>query len=150
MDGWTKLIVNNFNYWVHIVLMSMGLWAIITKNNIVKKIIGINIFQTSIYLLFISIGAKRSATLPIIINKLNQQTGQSDSNMMSAAVMAADYINPLPHAMMLTAIVVGVATVGVALALSNKVYRTYGTLEEDEILDQIRDHRNRGEEMENS
>jgi multicomponent Na+:H+ antiporter subunit C len=122
-------VVAKYNYWIYIALMMMGLYAIVIKNNLVKKIVGMNIFQTAIILFYISMGTKKGATIPIILH------GQD----APAAIRAADYINPLPHVLMLTAIVVAVATLGVALALSIKVHQRYGTLEEDEILRQIRE-----------
>lgn len=96
-----------------------------TKKNLVKKIIGMNILQTAVILFFISISAKNNATIPII------EHGQTSSH---SGVQAVDYINPLPHVLMLTAIVVAVATLGVALALVIKLFNQYGTLEEDEII----------------
>jgi multicomponent Na+:H+ antiporter subunit C len=92
---------------MYIALMMVGFYAMIAKNNLVKKIIGMNILQTAVILFFISTGAKTNATIPII--------------------------------MMLTAIVVAVSTLGVALALVIKLYQQYQTLEEDEILDQLGD-----------
>ena len=123
------MVMSKLNYWVYIALMMVGLYAIIAKNNLVKKIIGMNILQTAVILFFISLGAKEKATIPIIMH------GHS---IESHAVQAADYINPLPHVLMLTAIVVAVATLGVALALVIKVYQQYQTLEEDEILAQLK------------
>ena len=123
--------VTTYNYWVYIVLMMIGFYAMIVKNNLVKKIIGMNIIQTAIILFFISIGAKRGATIPIIMHG----HGGSDH----AAINAADYINPLPHVLMLTAIVVSVATLGVALAMAIKLYQEYNTLEEDDIRIQARE-----------
>jgi multicomponent Na+:H+ antiporter subunit C len=119
-------IIAQYNYIAVVILMMIGLYAMIVKNNLVKKIIGMNIFQTAIILFYVSIGAKKGGTIPIL---------QSHD---PAVIRAADYINPLPHVLMLTAIVVSVATLGVALALSLKIYRRYKTLEEDEILEQIR------------
>ena len=123
--------VTTYNYWVYVVLMMIGLYAIIVKNNLVKKIVGMNIVQTAIILFFISIGAKRGATIPIIMH------GHNGGD--HAAVHAVDYINPLPHVLMLTAIVVAVATLGVALALVIKLHQEYNTLEEDEIRPQLRE-----------
>ncbi|MGM0418500.1 MAG: cation:proton antiporter subunit C [Thermodesulfobacteriota bacterium] len=122
-------ILANYNYWIFIILMFIGLYGVIAKNNIVKKIIGMNIFQTSIILFFVSTSAKLEGTLPIIKNAGHNGGGHG--------VNAADYMNPLPHVLMLTAIVVSVATIGVALALAIKVYRNYETLEEDEIREKI-------------
>ena len=128
MEAFIDFVVSKFNYWAFIVLMMMGLWAMIGKRNYVKKIIGMNIFQTAIILFFVSIGAKKGATIPII------EHGHHGEHPV---IHAVDYINPLPHVLMLTAIVVSVATLGVALALAIKVYHQYGTLEEPEIQSQI-------------
>lgn len=122
--------VTTYNYWVYIVLMMIGLYAIIVKKNLVKKVIGMNIVQTAIILFFVSIGAKRGATIPIIAHGHGEEVH---------AVHAVDYINPLPHVLMLTAIVVSVATLGVALAMAIKLYQEYNTLEEDEIRTQARE-----------
>ena len=130
MHDLASIITSKLNYWIYIALMMIGLYAIITKNNLVKKIIGMNILQTSVILFFISIGAKNKATIPII----EHAHGPGDH-----AVQALNYINPLPHVLMLTAIVVAVATLGVALALIIKLHQQYGTLEEDEILAQLKD-----------
>ena len=97
----------------------------IGKRNLVKKIVGLNIFQTAIILFFVSTAAKRGATLPIIEHGYGHEMH---------AIEAASYVNPLPHVLMLTAIVVMVSTLGVALAFIIRIYRAYGTLDEDEIL----------------
>jgi len=110
--------------------MMVGLYGMITKNNLIKKIIGMNIFQTAIILFFISIGAKKGATIPIIIHTHGHEA--------QTMIKAYNYINPLPHVLMLTAIVVSVATLGVALALAIMVYRRFNTLEEDEIITEIK------------
>jgi multicomponent Na+:H+ antiporter subunit C len=120
-------IVSKYNYWIYIILMMIGFYAMIGKKNLVKKIIGINIFQTAIILFFISTAAKRGATLPII----EHAHGQG-----AHAIQTASYVNPLPHVLMLTAIVVMVSTLGVALAIAIAIYRRYDTLEENEILEQ--------------
>lgn len=131
MNETLELIIGKYNYWIYIVLMMIGLYAVIVKKNLVKKIIGMNILQTAIILFYVSIGTKRGATIPIISH------GHGDGG--SHAIHAVDYINPLPHVLMLTAIVVAVATLGVALALVIKIHKQYGTLEEDEIYEQIRE-----------
>ena len=131
MSDLLVLVISKINYWVYIVLMSIGLYAIIAKSNLVKKIIGMNIFQTSVILLYISIGAKQNATIPII---------EHDLHGAAHTVQAVDYINPLPHVLMLTAIVVAVATLGVALSLAVKVYQQYQTLEEKEILSILKEN----------
>ena len=130
MTDLVSTIVAKYNYWIYITLMMIGLYAMIAKNNLVKKIVGMNIFQTAIILFYVSIGVKKGATIPII------EHGHGSAHQ---AVHAVDYVNPLPHVLMLTAIVVGVATLGVALALAIKIYDRYTTLEEDDILAQIRE-----------
>lgn len=128
MEAILSVVISKYNYWIYISLMMIGLYAMIAKNNLIKKIIGMNILQTAIILFYISIGAKRDATLPIL---------QHGPHGGSHTVLAMDYINPLPHVLMLTAIVVAVSTLGVALALALRVHQQYGTLEEDEIYEQI-------------
>lgn len=117
-----ELIIGKYNYWIYIVLMMIGFYAMIAKRNLVKKLVGMNIFQTAIILFFVSTASKKGgATIPIL------QKGM--------AIIPSEYMNPLPHVLMLTAIVVMVSTFGVALALIIMIYRKYGTLEEDEILE---------------
>ena len=118
------LIVAKYNYWLYVVLMMIGLYAMIVKNNLIKKLVGMNIFQTAIILFYVSIGYKRGATLPIIENVHGGH---------GSVIHAIDYINPLSHVLMLTAIVVSVATFGVAMALAVRIYQRYQTLEEDEL-----------------
>ncbi len=129
MDDILTILVSRINWWAYILLMLIGLYGIIVKQNIIKKIIGLSILQTAIILFFVSIGAKRGATIPIIEHAHDAQ---------HAVAQAADFINPLPHVLMLTAIVVAVATLGVALALAIKIYELYGTLDEDEVLMQLK------------
>lgn len=121
-------IIGKFNYWMYIALMMIGFYAMIAKKNLVKKIVGMNIFQTAIILFFVSTSSKRGATIPII-----QKAHIEAEGLMNAA----QYVNPLPHVLMLTAIVVMVSTFGVALALLVMIYREYKTFEEDEIFDTI-------------
>ncbi|MDO8785767.1 MAG: cation:proton antiporter subunit C [Syntrophales bacterium] len=118
-------IVGKYNYWGYILLMMIGFYAMIGKRNLIKKLMGMNIFQWAIILYYISIGAKKGgATIPIIMG----------AHGHAVPAQAIQYVNPLPHVLMLTAIVVGVSTTGVALALIIMIYRRYNTLEEDEIL----------------
>lgn len=133
MEQLLQEIVAKYNYWLYIILMMIGLYAIIAKNNLIKKLVGMNIFQTAIILFFISMGYKKSATIPII------RHAHGPGHVTPESIEAAAYINPLPHVLMLTAIVVSVATFGVALALAIKVYLRYQTLEEDEIRTRIRE-----------
>jgi multicomponent Na+:H+ antiporter subunit C len=123
------VLISKYNYWGYIILMMVGLYAMIVKKNLVKKIIGMSILQTAIIFFYISIGVKKNATIPTIMHA-HEGTGD--------VIRAVDYLNPLPHVLMLTAIVVAVATLGVALALAVKIYRHYDTLEEDEIHDLLK------------
>lgn len=127
MEQIISTIAAKANFWTYVILMMIGLYAMIAKNNLVKKIVGMSIFQTAIIFFYISIGCKKGATIPIL-----KHHGHGQINI-------ADYVNPLPHVLMLTAIVVGVATLGVALALAIRIYNEYGTLEEDEINLKIQD-----------
>jgi multicomponent Na+:H+ antiporter subunit C len=128
MDGVLEILVSRINYWACIALMMIGLYGVIVKKNLMKKIIGMSILQTAIILFFVSIGAKRDATIPII---------EHVHDARHTTIDAVHFINPLPHVLMLTAIVVAVATVGVALSLIIKIYRQYNTLEENEIISQL-------------
>ena len=123
-----EFIIGHFNNVTYIVLMMIGFYAMTGKTNLVKKLVGMNIFQWSIILFFVSLGAKRGATIPIV------EGGHGEHLVLEAA----RYVNPLPHVLMLTAIVVGVATTGVALALLLRIHKGYGTLEEDELLEKVR------------
>ena len=107
--------VAHYIYWIVIALMMTGLYTVIAGGNLIKKIIGLNIFQVSVFLLYISIGAVAGATAPIL------------------AEGAVLYANPLPHVLILTAIVVGVATTALGLALVVRIKEAYGTIEEDEL-----------------
>ena len=113
-------LIANFNYVIVVILMMIGLWAMLTQKNLIKKCIGMAIFQTGIILFFISIGAKRLAKVPILSGD---------------GVPVVDKIaNPLTQILMLTAIVVGVATLGMGLALAQKIFRQHASFDEDDIL----------------
>lgn len=124
-----EFIALKYNYIITIIIMMIGLWAMISKNNLIKKLIGMSIFQTSIILFYISISAKKKATIPI----LSYAHGKSATEL----IQSAQYTNPLPHVLMLTAIVVGVATLGLALAIVIKISQEYSSIEEDEILESL-------------
>mgnify|MGYP001193395798 CR=1 FL=1 len=128
----TEFVIGHFNIITYIVLMMIGFYAMTGKTNLVKKLVGMNIFQWSIILFVVSLGAKRGATIPILLDDTNHDRNPE------VVLDAMQYVNPLPHVLMLTAIVVGVATTGVALALLLRIYSQYGTLEEDELLETIR------------
>ena len=126
-----EFIVSYYNYWMFIVLMMIGFYAMMAKRNLIKKIIGMNIFQSAIILFYISTSVKKGATVPILEHA-------HDGHGAGHAVDVMQYANPLPHVLMLTAIVVMVATLGVALAVVVMIYRRYNTLEEDEIIALLR------------
>ncbi len=126
------LIRDHFNFFVYIALMMTGFYAMMAKRNLVKKLVGMNIFQWSIILFFVSLGSKKGgAAIPIIIG------AHDHGHAENLVVKAADYVNPLPHVLMLTAIVVGVATTGVALALLLRIYKRYESVDEQEILKKL-------------
>lgn len=134
LEFFESTIRPNFNFWIYVILMMLGLWAVITKRNYIKKLIGLSIFQTAIILFYVSIGVKDGATIPII-----EHQDHSSEHHEEAVINPDHYANPLPHVLMLTAIVVGVSTLGVALAVAQSVFRDFGTLEEDEILVQLKE-----------
>ncbi|OED36267.1 Na+/H+ antiporter subunit C [Chromatiales bacterium (ex Bugula neritina AB1)] len=104
-----------FNYWVVIITMMSGLYIVMSSSHLVKKIIGLNIFQTAVFILFISMGKVSGGTAPILAEGITS------------------YSNPLPHVLILTAIVVGVATTALGLAIAVRIYESYGTVDEIEI-----------------
>jgi len=105
-----------YNYWIVIFLMMVGFYIVIGSNNLVKKIIGLNIFQTSVFMLFIFMGKVAGGTAPILAEGIEK------------------YSNPLTHVLILTAIVVGVATTALGLALIVRIKEAYDSIEEDELL----------------
>ncbi len=116
--------VSHYNYWVVIFLMMVGFYILISRGNLIKKIVGLNVFQTSVFMLYISMGKITGGTPPILMG---------DPHGGGEAVDHVVYSNPLPHVLILTAIVVGIATTSVGLALAVRIKEAYGTLEEDEI-----------------
>ena len=109
-----------YNYWIVIALMMSGLYALIARGNLIRKLIGLNIFQAAVFLLYISLGFVRDGAAPILTPGIDT------------------YSNPLPHVLILTAIVVGVATTALGLALAVRIHRAYGTID-DSALDRQRD-----------
>lgn len=123
-----EYILSKYNFWTYAILLMIGLYAMVGKKNLVKKLIGMNIFQTAVILFYISIGVKKGgATVPIFLGDAHAAHGHE-------IIDVASYVNPLPHVLMLTAIVVSIATTGVALAALILIYRRYKTLEIDEII----------------
>ncbi len=115
----TEFLLSHMNYWLFVILMMTGFYIVVARGNLLKKIVGLNIFQAAVFMLYISTGKVSNATAPIL-------TGNPDEV----------YSNPLPHVLILTAIVVGIATTALGLALIVRINETYGTIEEDEILEQ--------------
>lgn len=111
------MLLSHYNYWIAIVLMMIGFYAVIAKPNLVKKAIGLSLFQTGIFLFYITFGKLGGGTAPVVVSGGHDVT----------------YSNPLPHALILTAIVVSVSTLAVAMALVVNIKQAYGTVEEDEI-----------------
>ena len=109
-------IIAHYNHWITIFLMISGLYIVVARGNMVKKLVGLALFQTSVYLLYISPGKILGGTAPIL----------TDQHTV--------YANPLPHVLILTAIVVGVATLALGLALVVRINEAFGTIEEDEIF----------------
>ena len=110
--------LHHFNYWIVILLMMTGLYMVISTRSYLKKVIGLNLFQTSVIIFYISMGDVIGGAAPII----------------EEGVEVEHYSNPLPHVLMLTAIVVGVSTTALGLALVVRINKAYGSVEEDEII----------------
>lgn len=109
-------VIAHYNHWIIIFLMVSGLYIVVARGNMIKKLVGLGLFQTSVYLLYLSPGKILGGTPPIL---------SPDYSV---------YSNPLPHVLILTAIVVGVATIAVGLALVVRIHEAFGTIEEDEIF----------------
>jgi multicomponent Na+:H+ antiporter subunit C len=114
-------IAGHYNYWFVVVLVMVGLYTVMANQNLVKKVIGLSVFQAGVFILFISLGRVDGGSAPI------------------AAAGVTQYSNPLPHVLILTAIVVGVAMTAVALALAARIHEAYRSLESDEITALDRD-----------
>ena len=132
IEAYGERALGLYNYWIVILLMMTGFYVAIARGNLVKKMIGLNIFQISVFLLYITMGKVRGGTAPILHAHV-ELTG--DGQPLPPAGFDA-YSNPLPSVLILTAIVVGVATTALALALIVRIREAYGTIEEDEILEQ--------------
>ncbi|MDD9906070.1 MAG: cation:proton antiporter subunit C [Rhodospirillaceae bacterium] len=110
-----------YNYWIVIFLMMAGLYIVMARANLIKKMVGLSIFQASVFVFYLTMGKVSGGTAPIVI----------DGDPV--------YSNPLPHVLILTAIVVGVATLALGLALIVRIKESYGTIEEDDIEKQETD-----------
>ena len=112
------MILGLYNYWVVVVLMMIGLYIVIAHGNLIKKIVGLTIFQTAVFIFYISMAKINDATAPVLAEGISQ------------------YSNPLPHVLILTAIVVGIATVALGLALVVRINEAYESVEEESIQNQ--------------
>ena len=112
-------LLGYFNYWVFAIVLTVGLSTVIAKVNLVKKLIGLSIFQSAVFLMYITMDKVEGGTAPIIQKGVENQV----------------FSNPLPQVLILTAIVVGVSTLALGLAIVVRIFEAYGTIEEDEILD---------------
>ncbi len=128
MSRLVSQVVADYNYWIVVVLMMIGFYILISRGNIIKKLVGLNVFQTSVFMLYISLGKISGGTAPILLSG-----GHGAAAEHSASSGQVVYSNPLPHVLILTAIVVGIATTSVGLALAVRIKEAYGTVEEDEI-----------------
>lgn len=111
------MFFDHYNYWIFIILFVIGLYTVMSRTNLIKKMIGLSIFQISVFLFYITMGKIEGGTAPIIIDKAD-----------------VIYSNPLPHVLILTAIVVGVATTALGLALVVRINETFDTIDEEEIF----------------
>lgn len=141
-----SIFFEHFNFAVVIVLMMTGLYVVFASNNMVKKLVGLSVFQTSVFLLYISMGKVIGGQPPIIAEEdlhhapeghapVGEATHSVSQGVAEVTHKTAEviYSNPLPHVLILTAIVVGVATLAIGLALLVRIREVYGTIEEDEI-----------------
>ena len=119
-----ELLLARYVYLLVLVLLAIGLYGVFVKTHLMQKVIGLVIFQTAIYLFFIEGALKTGGQAPVI-------------DPVEIGVQAEQYVNPLPHLLILTAIVVGIGVVGVALSLLSTLHRTEGTLEEDELIERL-------------
>lgn len=125
LDQLKILLTGHSIYWLFIILMMTGFYIVVSRGNLIKKIIGLNLFQTSVFLFYISIGKVSGGTAPILPMKLKVD----DFSV---------YSNPLPHVLILTAIVVGVATTALGLALIIRIKEAYSSIEEHDLLEEDR------------
>jgi len=120
-----EFILGHYAYWFTTALLLLGLYGMLAKQNLVKKLIAMNILQSSVIMFYVTMGSKRNATVPVL-----------DPSITASNPYL--YINPLPHTLMLTAIVVSVATTGVAFAILILIYRRYKTLDETVLLERMK------------
>ena len=141
-----EFILERANYWAIIGLMMIGLYITFASGNLIKRLVGVSLFQTSICLFYVTLSKVSGGTAPILYgpdavdHHADAAHASLDATLVASsgdryADLANVYSNPLPHVLMLTAIVVGVATLSVGLALIVRIREAYGTIENDEILE---------------
>lgn len=146
-----EYLFSHFNYVVVIVLMMTGLYVVFASRNLIKKLVGLSTFQTSVFFLYITLGKVASGQPPILEKDPNSKSGYDEHTAFIDPVQLAAsgdtyilpgqgseilYSNPLPHVLILTAIVVGVATLAIGLALTVRIREVYQTIEMDAIEQQ--------------
>jgi len=124
MSDLFSFVETRYVYLFVVALLGIGLWAVLVERHLIKKLVGLTIFQTAIFMFFIEGSVKTDAAVPVI----DKSTGSDP----------ALYVNPLPHVMMLTGLVVAVAVLGVALALAVMIHKSFGTLDDDELTERKR------------
>jgi multicomponent Na+:H+ antiporter subunit C len=122
-----NLFLGHYNYWIVVFLMMTGFYIVMAHANLIKKLVGLSLFQTSVFFLYISMGKIRGATAPILTDLT---LTDPPTNALPEATV---YSNPIPHVLILTAIVVGIATTALALALTVRIKEAYGSIEDDEL-----------------
>lgn len=151
-----QFVVGHYGYWFIFILLTIGLFGMLIKKNLVKKLIGMSIFQTAVIIFFVASASKWGGTVPVLDPQIGVQPAHTQTQTVEThepgksepsshehstdfKVDSSKYINPLPHTLMLTAIVVGVATTGVAFALIIIIFRRFKTLEEDKLLEGMKE-----------
>jgi len=119
------VVTGHIHFWLIAILLLVGFYGIIATDNLLKKLMALNVISVAIIIFYLNLGQKAGSTVPILLH--GEELGVVNA-----------YANPLPHTLMLTAIVVGVATTGVGLAMLYRIYHRYGSLEEPEVLKEMR------------
>ncbi|MDD4161560.1 MAG: cation:proton antiporter subunit C [Methanothrix sp.] len=145
MEWLTQHVLEKYNFWIAMLIVIIGLTATIVKENFIKKLIGLSIFQTAMFLWYVSLGDVGRN----ILSTWGLKTGTPPILWEQAAEKGYIYVNPLPNVLMLTGIVVSAATTAVALAIVIRIYQKYGTIEEDEIIEKEKEFEREGDDVRN-
>lgn len=144
MEWLVQHVLEKYNFWIAMFIIVIGLSATIVKENLLKKLIGLSIFQTAMFLWYVSLGDVGRD----ILTTWGLKTGTPPILWEEAAEKGYIYVNPLPNVLMLTGIVVSAATTAVALAIVIRIYQKYGTIEEDEIIQKEKEFEIKGAKWE--